>query len=270
MPAPTDIIYEIDDPVAIIRLNRPEKLNAFTDKTLTQLRQAVDRAQADRRVVGIVITGEGRGFCAGLDAEVLEATARGAGSRSNAAVSEEIPGLFTYLWAVEKPVIAAVNGVAAGGGFVLASICDVRFACSNASFISIFSKRGLIAEHGTSWIVPRLVGTGAALDMLWSSRKVEADEAHRLGLVQYLSEPETLVEDACNYVRQLAATVSPGSMAHTKRLVYRHSGAMFEQALREADVAQWEALSHPDAVEGVRSYVEQRAPNFERLGSNDS
>jgi len=270
MSAQTDIIYEVDDPVAIIRLNRPEKLNAFTHETLAQLRQAVDKAQLDRRVVGIVITGEGRGFCAGLDAEVLEATARGASSRPAEEASEEIPGLFTYLWAVEKPVIAAVNGVAAGGGFVLASLCDVRFASSDASFISIFSKRGLISEHGTSWIVPRLVGTGAALDLLWSSRNVRADEAYRLGLVEYLSEPGALLEDACNYVRQLAATVSPGSMAHTKRLVYRHSGSMYEQALREADVAQWEALTHSDAVEGVRSYVEQRAPDFERLGESDS
>lgn len=168
MSAQTDVIYEVDDPVAIIRLNRPEKLNAFTHETLAQLRHAVDKAQHDRRVVGIVITGEGRGFCAGLDAEVLEATARGASSRPAEASSEEIPGLFTYLWAVEKPVIAAVNGVAAGGGFVLASICDVRFASPEASFISIFSKRGLISEHGTSWIVPRLVGIGAALDLLWS------------------------------------------------------------------------------------------------------
>lgn len=268
MPAPTDIIYEVDDPVAIIRLNRPDKLNAFTHETLAQLRQAIEQAQHDRRVVGIIITGEGRGFCAGLDAEVLEATARGASSRNTEESSEEIPGLFTYLWAVEKPIIAAVNGVAAGGGFVLASLCDVRFASSEASFISIFSKRGLIAEHGTSWIVPRLVGTGAALDMLWSSRKIQADEAFRLGLVQYLTEPETLLQEASDYIRQLAATVSPGSMAHTKRLVYRHAGTMFEQALREADVVQWQALSHPDAVEGVLSYVEKRAPQFERLGDN--
>jgi enoyl-CoA hydratase/carnithine racemase len=270
MSSNTDVIYEVDDPIAIIRLNRPEKLNAFTHETLAQLRQAVHKAQHDRRVVGIVITGEGRGFCAGLDAEVLEATARGATSRPTEEPGEEIPGLFTYLWAVEKPIIAAVNGVAAGGGFVLASLCDVRFASADASFITVFSKRGLISEHGTSWIVPRLVGTGAALDLLWSSRKVEADEAYRLGLVEYLCEPENLLEDACNYVRQLAATVSPRSIAHTKRLVYRHSGSMFEQALREADVTQWEALSHADAVEGVRSYVEQRAPRFERLGDDDS
>ncbi len=266
MTEPTDVLYEVDDPVAIIRLNRPDKLNAFTHTTLTQLREAVDKAQHDRRVVGIVITGEGRGFCAGLDAEQLEATARGASSRPVEEQSEDIPGLFTYLWSVEKPVIAAVNGVAAGGGFVLATVCDVRFASTQASFISIFSKRGLIAEHGTSWIVPKLVGTGAALDMLWSSRKIHAEEAFRLGLVQYLTEPDTLLNNACDYVRQLAATVSPGSMAHTKRLVYRHAGSMFEDALREADTVQWQALSHADAVEGVRSYIEQRAPDFERLG----
>jgi enoyl-CoA hydratase/carnithine racemase len=178
----TDIIYEVDDPVAIIRLDRPGKLNAFTHETLAQLRQAVDMAHGDKRVVGIVITGEGRGFCAGLDAEVLEDTARQANEGQRGESTDEIPGLFTYLLAVDKPVIAAVNGVAAGGGFVLACLCDVRFASTAASFTTIFSKRGLISEHGTSWVVPRLVGTGAALDLLWSSRKIAASEAYRLGL----------------------------------------------------------------------------------------
>jgi enoyl-CoA hydratase/carnithine racemase len=264
----TDVIYEVDDPVAIIRLNRPAKLNAFTHETLKELRQAVDLASNDNRVVGIVITGEGRGFCAGLDAAVLEDTARGAGQRKAGDSTEEVPGLFTYLTRVDKPVIAAVNGVAAGGGFVLACLCDVRFASTDASFITVFSKRGLIAEHGTSWVVPRLVGTGSALDMLWSSRKVSAQDAYRQGLVQYLTEPGELLTEACQYVRELAATVSPGSMRHTKRLVYRAAGSMFDDALREADLVQWEALAHSDAIEGVRSYIEQRPPRFARLGKN--
>ncbi len=262
----TDVIYEVDDPVAVIRLNRPAKLNAFTHTTLSELREAVELASDDSRVIGIVITGEGRGFCAGLDANVLEDTARGASQHQDGEQSDEVPGLFTYLTRVDKPVIAAVNGVAAGGGFVLACLCDVRFASTDANFVTVFSKRGLIAEHGTSWVVPRLVGIGAALDMLWSSKKISAQDAYRQGLVQYLTEPESLLEEACTYIRELAASVSPGSMRHTKRLVYRAAGSMFEEALREADAAQWQALAHDDALEGVRSYIEQRPPRFQRLG----
>src|SRR5215475_6673726 len=149
-----DIEVEIADPVALIRLARPDKLNAFTYPMLAEIRAAVDAAAADPRVVGIVITGRGRGFCAGLDAETLAATTiRGSGARERPP-ADEVPGLFTYLLRVPKPVIAAVNGVAAGGGFVLAAMCDVRFASTAASFTSIFTKRGLVAEHGISWTVP--------------------------------------------------------------------------------------------------------------------
>ena len=163
-------------------LNRPETLNALTFSMLAAFREAVDDAARDPRVVGIVVTGAGRGFCSGLDASVLQQTAT-AGS-STRPKSDDVPGMFTWLLSVPKPVISAVNGVAAGGGFVLAVMSDVRIASTAGSFTSIFSKRGLVAEHGTTWIVPRLIGTGAALDLLWSSRKIDAAEAHRVGLVQ--------------------------------------------------------------------------------------
>jgi enoyl-CoA hydratase/carnithine racemase len=191
-----EVLVDVDDPVAVITLNRPERLNALTYSMLRDLRRAVDAAAADPAVVGIVITGAGRGFCSGLDAEVLRATTeRGSAGRSDAASSTEgagdgdggaaeVPGLFTWLLAVPKPVIAAVNGVAAGGGVVLAAMSDLRFASRDASFVTVFGKRGLISEHGTTWILPRLVGAGRALDLLWSSRRVEADEALRIGLVE--------------------------------------------------------------------------------------
>src|SRR5207237_618154 len=153
---------------ALIRLNRPEKLNALTPQLLAELREAIDAAAANPRVVGIVITGNGRGFCAGLDAGVLTEYARGEREMAQAS-AETLPGLFSYLVQVDKPVIAAVNGPAAGGGFVLALLADVRFASRNASFITSFAQRGLVAEHGTSWMLPRLVGTGRALDLLWTS-----------------------------------------------------------------------------------------------------
>jgi enoyl-CoA hydratase/carnithine racemase len=212
-----------------------------------------------------VVTGAGRGFCSGLDASALaQTTSAGSSARPKA---DGVPGLFTWLLEAPKPVIAAVNGVAAGGGFVLAVMADVRIASTDGSFITIFSKRGLIAEHGTSWILPRLVGTGAALDLLWSSRKVDAAEAHRLGLVQQVTPPDELVDTACAYVRDLATNVSPASLADTKRLVYRHLGVGYPEALREADEVQYGSLDRIDAKEGVAALLEKRLPSFPRLGA---
>ena len=262
-----DIELEIADPVAVIRLARPSKLNAFTYPMLREIRHAVDAVAADPRVVGIVITGKGHGFCAGLDAEaLLSTTSRGADARERTP-SGDLPGLFSYLLRVPKPVIAAVNGVAAGGGFVLAAMCDVRFASAEASFTSIFTKRGLVAEHGTTWIVPRLVGAGHALDLLWSSRRIGGEEAARIGLVEYLVEPRDLLAAASRYVAELAATVSPAALADTKRMVYEHLGATYSAALADADDTAWRAIERPDAAEGSRALVEKRAPAFTRLGT---
>ncbi len=262
-----EILYEVADPVATIRLNRPERLNALTHPMLRAFREAVDEAANDRRVVGLVVTGQGRGFCAGLDASVLaETSRRGSSARGAEPAPGELPGLFSYLLHVPKPVVAAVNGPAAGGGLVLAAMSDVRFASRDASFTTVFSKRGLIAEHGTSWILPRLLGAGRALELLWSSRKLGAEEAQRIGLVEFVTEPAELVERAQAFVRDLAANVSPASLADTKRLVYRHLGVGYEPALREADTVQWQALDRPDALEGAQSYLEKRPPRFARLG----
>ncbi len=262
------IEYEVIDPVATIRLNRPERLNALTYPLMSELRNAVDRAATDPAVVGIVITGNGRGFCAGLDSADLVAVTSGNGGGDRSEPTDgEVPGLFTYLLSVPKPVIAAVNGPAAGGGVVLATMCDVRFATPAATFISVFGQRGLISEHGTTWTIPRLVGTGRALDMLWSSRRIGGEEAARIGLVEYLVTEGDLVTAAQDYVRLLAATVSPASMADTKELVYRHAGAPWEDALRETNVRQWDAIDRPDSKEGITSFLEKRPPAFPRLGA---
>ena len=261
----TEIRCEIDDPVALITLDRPDKLNALTYPMLADLRAAVDEAAKDPSVVGIVVTGAGRGFCSGLDASVLgETTTAGSSSRPR---TDEVPGLFTWLLAVPKPIIAAVNGVAAGGGFVLAVMADIRIASTDGSFTSIFSKRGLIAEHGTTWIVPRLIGAGAALDLLWTSRKIDAQEAHRLGLVRNVVEPDQLLAAARQYVVDLAENVSPASLADTKRLVYRQLGIGYEDALRETDEVQYAALDRIDAKEGAAALLEKRPASFPRLGS---
>ena len=268
MPEFTDLELQIDDPVAIITLNRPEKLNAFTYHTLAEIRRAVDAASADPAVVGIIITGKGRGFSAGLDSlSLAESTSDGGRSGAAAsAASSELPGLFTYFLDVPKPIIAAVNGVAAGGGLVLAAKCDVRIASTASSFTTVFLKRGLIAEHGMSWLLPRLVGPGTALNLLWTSKRIDATEAHRIGLVDYLCEPEELLKRARAYIAEIAANAAPMAVADTKRLVYNHLGAAYPEAFREADGVQWQALARPDALEGSRALLEKRPAVFRRLG----
>ncbi len=267
------VTLDIDDPVAVVTLRRPDKLNAFTHPMLRALEQAVADAAADRRVVGIVITAEGRGFSAGLDADALAAASAAASAGDDEGGStpppsgDHRPGLFSYLLETPKPIIAAVNGVAAGGGFVLAAKCDLRFAAESASFVTVFSKRGLIAEHGLSYLLPRQVGLGDALDLLWSSRRLDAAEAKQLGFVQRVVGDGELLDAACDYVRTLAAEVSPASLADTKRLLYAHAGTSIDTAFEEADVATYEALERPDATEGVASLLERRAPDFDRLGT---
>ncbi len=260
--------YEVADPLAVITLDRPETLNAFTHEMLSDIRGFVEAAVADPAVVGIAITGAGRGFCAGLDASVLQATtSAGSSARPERGSSDhDLPGLFSYLLQQPKPIIAAVNGVAAGGGFVLATMCDLRFASSEASFLSIFTKRGLIAEHGTTWTLPRLIGTGHALDVLWSSRRVDAAEALRLGLVERVTDPDALLDTVREYVAELAANVSPAALADTKRLVYDHGGTELRTALVQAETATYAALDRPDAAEGAAALIERRPPNFVRLG----
>jgi len=265
----TDIEVEIDDPTAVIRLNRPDKLNAFTYHTLDEIRRAVDAAAADARVVGIVITGAGRGFSAGLDAAVLaEVTSRSGTPENTPADSAEPPGLFNYLTRVPKPVIAAVNGVAAGGGLILALMCDLRFAAATAQFTTVFLKRGLIAEHGSTFLLPRLVGLSRTLDLLWMSDKIGADEARQIGLVDQVMEPDQLLQGARDYVERLAVTSSPAAIAESKALVYRHLGMGLDAALRDAELSQNRFVNAPDAAEGARALLEKRAPSFARLGSD--
>ena len=160
-------------------------------------------------------------------------------------------------------VISAVGGVAAGGGFVLAMMSDLRFGSENASFTTVFSKRGLVAEHGTSWMLPRLVGASRALDLLWSSRRVNADEALRIGLLDRVFPADELMAGVVEYVEQLAESVSPKSIATMKAQVYRHLGEGARPALEDSDRLTRASLDHPDAKEGAMALFERRAPKFQ-------
>jgi len=257
-----EIQFETIGRIALIRLNRPQTLNALTMPMLADIRELVRRAEGDPEVTAIAFTGEGRGFCSGLDSAALVASTQ-AGSGGQRTGGPDLPGMFSYLIDVSKPVISIVNGVAAGGGFVLAMMSDLRFGSENASFTTVFSKRGLVAEHGTSWMLPRLVGASRALDLLWSSRRVNADEALRIGLLDRVLPADELMAGVVDYVEQLAETVSPKSIATMKAQVYRHLGEGARAALEDSDRLTRASLDHPDAKEGAMALFERRAPKFQ-------
>jgi enoyl-CoA hydratase/carnithine racemase len=263
--------YEVDGPAAILTLDRPQALNAFTWEMVAMMRRHIATAVADPQVVGIVITGTGRGFCVGLDAAAVEATTGGKPTPAAARGDDgRLPGMFSYLIEQPKPVIAAVNGITAGGGLVLATMCDLRFASAEAEFVSVFARRGLTAEIGVSWTLSRLVGTGNALDILLSSRTIGADEACRMGLVNRVTEPEELLRSAKGYIDDLAEQVSPASMASIKRLVWDGSGMDMGPAFAQAAEETRRVYLREDAREGAAAFLGRRRPRFTRIGEAGS
>ncbi len=258
------VSYTRQGPLGVIRLERPEALNALTLPMIAEVERLARAAEADPEVVALCVTGAGRGFCAGIDMSVLTEHAR-SGPPKDAAPAEgrrARPALFSFLLDISKPVIAAINGPAAGGGFVLAMMCDLRFMAQEASLTTVFTRRGLIAEHGTSWLLPRMVGLSRALDLLWSSRRVDAAEAYRLGFADRVVPGEDLLAAVEAYAADLAANVSPRALAVIKAQVHRHLEAGFDEAARDAERLMGEALAHPDATEGAKSFIERRAPRF--------
>jgi enoyl-CoA hydratase/carnithine racemase len=270
-----EIRYDVDEPVAVITMNRPDRLNAFTHRMLAELRHAFAAAEQDPAVVGIVLTGAGRGFCAGMDMGALDSMADGSGAREDLshlaadpgdpAMGEQFGVAFSYLLSVRKPIIAAINGPCAGLGFVFALLADLRFVERQAKFATAFAERGLIAEHGASWLLPRLIGSGRALDLLWSSRKFDGVEADRLGLAERLCETGAAQATAIEYIRGLAASVSPTSLRVIKAQVYRHLNMPLGDALQESNTWMDESLRREDFREGVRSFLERRPPLFKRV-----
>lgn len=270
-----DILYRVEDPVAVITMNRPDALNAFTERMLAEIRHALASAEADERVVGIVLTGAGRGFCAGMDMNALDNMSSGGGGQEDLSALAARPGdeelgpdfevTFSYLLSVRKPIIAAVNGPCAGLGFVFALLSDLRFVDRGARFSTAFSQRGLIAEHGASWLLPRLIGSGRALDLLWSARKFDGEEAARLGLAERLCESGQSAADAEAYIRELAASASPKSLQVMKAQVFRHLNMPLGEAMRETNEWMAQSLKREDFREGVRSFIERRPPQFKRI-----
>ena len=249
------VIVEIDADVAIVTLNRPERLNAWSASMESEYFDALDRLAADERVRAIVVIGAGRGFCAGVDMEDLDGIAE-----DGAVMVSDRPKI--YPMGIPKPIIAAVNGACAGIGLVQALVADVRFASHDARFRTAFSPLGLVAEHGSSWLLTKHIGLGRATDLLMSSRKFTAEEALAIGLVSRVVPGDQLLEAAVEYAHDLATNISPTAMAAIKRQVYTHASLELAEALRRADEDTELSLTQPDFHEGIRSFVEKRTPAF--------
>jgi enoyl-CoA hydratase/carnithine racemase len=256
------VLAELRGPVLVLTLNRPERLNAWTDALEECYYDRLDAAEDDPEVRAIVVTGAGKGFCAGADMEDLQ---HGAGGGDVEAVLRNRPRPRTFPLTVRKPLIAAINGAAAGLGLVEALYCDMRFAAPKAKLITAFARRGLVAEYGIAWLLPRLVGYSTAIDLLLSGRVVLGDEALRLGLVDRVSDEGRVLDDAVAYAAELATHCSPWSMATIKAQVQADLDRTFADAVAEAEELMIASFDRPDVLEGVRSYQERRPPSFPSL-----
>ena len=249
--------------VALLTLNRPHRLNAWTGELAVRYFALLDQAANDPDVRVIVITGAGRGFCAGADLGALQTVSRTQSSADMTA--RRGPHETTQ---IPKPVIAAINGACAGVGMVIALMCDVRFAATNAKFTTAFSRRGLVAEYGISWILPRVVGTANAFDLLYSGRVILGDEAARMGLVNEAVAQEAVLDRSVSYAIELATLASPTSMAVMKRQLYADWNRSLPDATSTAIELMNASLRRSDLQEGIASFVENRPPHFGPIDPN--
>ncbi len=273
----SDILYGVDESVATITLNRPDRLNAWSRDMEGDVRSAMDVAGADKSVRVIIVTGAGRGFCAGADMSMLSASSEeDSDSRRESdrhrlhhePMTRQLDLVsdhnmrYTYFTSVPKPVIAAINGPCAGLGLVMALFCDVRFSSEYAVFTTAFARRGLIAEHGIDWILPRVVGLPNALDLLLSARKLGAEEARDMGLVGKVFPHDELMGAVRSYAKELATMVSPRSMRVMKEQIYRTQDTSLSESVNRGFDEMYDSLDSDDFKEGVAHFVEKRDPSF--------
>jgi enoyl-CoA hydratase/carnithine racemase len=265
------VVYEVTPSgVAVLTLNRPDRLNTWGGDIATAFYAGLDRAQEDPAVRVILLTGRGKAFCAGAQlgamgsvTESIEKTDEG---KLASLVGDRQPHYLTTLC---KPVVAAINGSCVGIGLTQALMCDVRFAAAGAKFAASFARRGLIAEYGVSWILPRLTGWGVALDLLLSGRTFLADEAAELGLVKEVVPPDQLMKRAMEYAEDIAQNCSPASMAIIKRQTYGDAMREVVEASSRAEALLHESLQRPDVIEGITSFLDKRAPDFPGLSASN-
>jgi enoyl-CoA hydratase/carnithine racemase len=269
----SEVLYDLADGVALITLNRPEKLNALTPAMLSDFFAAVARAGADPEAKVIVVTGAGRSFCAGLDLSII---GTGAGGRvethPDAAPQwgDDVgPALATYytggwpaLITCRKPTIAAVNGPAFGWGFILSLHCDIRFASASALFNATFARIGVPGEKGSAWLLTRAIGQARAMDLLYTARRFDGAEARALGLVNDVLDDDALLPHVMEYARNIATYSAPRSLAAMKAQVWTALDEDYTTAFAAADLEQDKATHTEDFREAFTSYREKRAPRY--------
>ncbi|MEZ6028183.1 MAG: enoyl-CoA hydratase [Hyphomonadaceae bacterium] len=268
----SDILYSVADGVATVTLNRPDKLNAWRGQMEQDVRAAMKLASEDDAVRVIVLTGAGKGFCAGADMGMLQTIQSGDAATSRSAVNaaqpwdpasnENFHKQYSWLPAVPKPIIAAINGSAAGLGLIIALYCDIRFSSDTAKFTTAFSRRGLVAEHGISWLLPRLIGFSNAADLLYSARVIQAPEAHAMGLVSRVIPAADFQAEVGAYAKMLANEVSPRSLREMKREIWNAQFQSLGQAIDAANADMPPSFKSEDFKEGIAHFVEKRAPKF--------
>jgi enoyl-CoA hydratase/carnithine racemase len=264
--------YEVDSRgVAIIWLNRPHRMNAWTGRLHTEYRHLLERANSDTVVRAIVVTGRGRGFCVGGDSEALSGHVDRGGydpgisadiAKPGYGTDEHFDASFAYHFGLDKPVIAALNGPAAGVGLALACFADLRFAVSGIKFTTAHGKLNLPAEYGLSWMLPKIVGLGRANDLLLTSRVFTSDEALSLGFVNQIFEPAELLDRTVAYAHQLIASVSPNSLRQTRWQIYKDLHRDVASAVIESERLIEDMAKEEDFKEGIAALVEKRPPDW--------
>ena len=264
--------YEVDSQgVAIIWLNRPHRMNAWTGRLHTEYRHLLERANSDTAVRAIVVTGRGRGFCVGGDSQALSGHADRGGydpgisadiAKPGFGTDEHFDASFAYHFGLDKPVIAAMNGPAAGVGLALACFADLRFAVPGVKFTTAHGKLNLPAEYGLSWMLPKIVGLGRANDLLLTSRVFTSDEALTLGFVNQIFAPAELVARTVAYAHQLITSVSPNSLRQTRWQIYKDLHRDVASAVIESERLIEDMAKEEDFKEGIAALVEKRPPDW--------
>ncbi len=277
-PSFETILYAVDDGVATITLNRPDKLNAFTGQMMLDMIAALDRTDADDSVKAVIVTGAGRGFCAGADLSAGGATfdrdARTDPTRDSQRVNgvERDGGgrLTLRIFDSLKPIIAAVNGPAVGVGVTMQLAMDIRMASTAARFGFVFARRGLAPEAASSWFLSKAVGVQTALEWCYSGRVFAADEAKERGLVRSLHAPEDLLPAARALAREIADNAAPVSVALTRQMIWRMAGADHPMLAHRADSRAIQYRGRQgDVREGVEAFLEKRQARFPNTVSAD-
>lgn len=262
---------EVDQGIATIWLNRPERMNAWTGRMHAEYRWCLATADADASVRAIVVTGRGRGFCVGGDSQALAGHAKKGSYDPGTPQTMAEPGVgtdtrfdasFAYHYGLSKPVVAAMNGPAAGVGLALACFADLRFAASGVKFTTAHGKLNLPAEYGLSWLLPRMLGLTRANDLLLSSRAFTSDEAVELGLVNAVLPVEELLPHTYDYVRGLIKTVSPNALRQTRWQIYRDLHRDVAASVKESEDLIKQMMKEDDYAEGVAAFLEKRDPRW--------